>query len=207
MNPHHGSTTAPAASHTNGPAKKAGALLIPAAAFAMACWAVYVGGLASLQQSCFSRDGSGEFVDGTLNLGPIDGFSAYLQGCNNVFQFWWWIMALEFVLIVALVATSGAGKGYLGRHTFMGLFAVACLLYILASHVFLLTMSIQYFHGGNLIHRARATIAGAIMTAIANFVLIMILGHPGHSDGEYDPAHHKQNMYQSAAMPATVQHV
>lgn len=189
-------------------AKKAAMLLIPAALFTFACWCVFLGGLASLQHQCHERPAS-QYVDGVMNLGSIDGFSAGIADCHNVFQFWWWIIALEFVLLVSLIATSGAGKGFLGRHTFLGLFVVATVLYILASHVFLQTMSLEYFHQGGLLKRARATIAGAILTAIANFVMIMVLGHPGHSDDDFDTAHynHKPAHYEVNQVPVAVQRV
>jgi hypothetical protein len=153
--------------------------ILPVLGLTVASWAVFLGGLAALQHSC-SDDDTGF---GTADLGLVDGFSGNALPCSNVYRFWWFIVAFEFVLVVLLALTAIGGKAFSTRGAFIGLFAVATMLYILAAQAFLTMLSVSSYKHGSAVHKTRAATAGAIMTAFCNCLLLIALGHPGAEEG------------------------
>ena len=88
-------------------------------------------------------------------------------------------MSWEFVCIAGVVVAALAGKLQSAKMSFVGLFSVALLLYIEGSNYFLTMQSAPYWDTDNSsqpIHRARTATAGAIMTAVINAFIIVVLG-------------------------------
>lgn len=130
-------------------------------------WAVSLAGIASIQQQCVSP------WSDTLQY--INGFSAGLP-CMSLFRYYWFIVCLEAALIFGLAGALAAGAFAKTRLSFLGLFAVATLLYIQMTDTFLSMQSITDDSTGSLKHRVRTMVAGCIMTATVNCFLLMGLG-------------------------------
>lgn len=131
-------------------------------------WAVSLAGIASIQQQCVSPLWS------DLLMG-INGFSAGLP-CMSMFRYYWFIVCLEAALIFGLAGCLAAGAFTKTRLSFLGLFAVATLLYIQMTDTFLTMQSVTDNAGGQLLHRGRTMVAGCIMTATVNCFLLIGLG-------------------------------
>ncbi|GIL64535.1 hypothetical protein Vafri_18428 [Volvox africanus] len=130
-------------------------------------WSVSLAGIASVQDKCTSN-WAGQFAG-------INGFSNGLA-CMSYFRYYWFIICLEAVLIFGLGIALAAGAYAKTRLSWLGLFAVATLLYIQTSDAFLSVDSITADWGGQTKHRVRVMIAGSIMTAAVNCMLIVALG-------------------------------
>uniref|UniRef100_A0A7S0RD99 Uncharacterized protein n=1 Tax=Chlamydomonas leiostraca TaxID=1034604 RepID=A0A7S0RD99_9CHLO len=146
------------------------ALALPLVGLTFCTWAVYLGGLASLQDDC-----STEQVE---SLDSVWGLSAL--PCSKVFRFHWFIMSWEVVVVAMLAVAAVTGKLASMRTSFVGLFAISTLLYIEASNTFLTAQSAtvtgQYFQEGQPEHRLRTITAGAIMTALMNAIIVTVIG-------------------------------
>lgn len=160
-----------------------GKMLLPLAALAFAAWCVALGGLAALQHSLHEDDiSSNDF------LGRGMGFGGNFTS-SSVLRFYWFVIGWEFVLVVALLAAAASGFIHRSRNAFIGLFAVALMLYIMWSDASLSLRSRPPFNlGGKLEARARCMAAGAIMTAAFNALIIIALGIV---DLIHVPAHHR----------------
>lgn len=138
---------------------------VPAAAITFATWAVYVGGLASLQSDCD--------VDGLTTRGLSDP----MLPCSKAYRYNWFVLSWEFVIVMILAGAAVSGKLAHARTALVGLFAVGTMLYIDVSNQFLNGQSIDYYTDGTPLHRIRTVTAGAIMTALMNAVVILIVGY------------------------------
>lgn len=139
----------------------------PLLVLAFATWVVSLAGIASLQADCNTAD----FTE----LYAVRGFSSTL-GCSNLFRFYWFIVALQGFLVFALAIALATGLIARTRMGWIAWFTVATLLYILMADTFLTARSLAAFSGGQLKNRMRTMAAGAIMTAIADMLLLMALG-------------------------------
>lgn len=163
--------------------------ILPALVFAFATWAIYTGGLAAIQRYCVvpsqSVFASGANVLGrpvgnaldTDGLQGVFGFSANVLDCKEVFRFDWFIMAFEFVAIasgiVAAVALDGVPKS---RGFLLALFAIATVIMMIAAEAFLSGISSDYRAGGKVLTAYRVAAAGAILTVVANLVVLFAIG-------------------------------
>jgi hypothetical protein len=86
-------------------------------------------------------------------------------------------MSFEFVLITAIGVASVTGNLTRTKLSFLGLFAVATLLYMEASNAFMSAQAVNYYTQGQQLHTIRTVTAGAIMTAVVNGLLVAALGH------------------------------
>ena len=69
-------------------------------------------------------------------------------------------MAFEFVLVMGVIAASLTGTYARLRLSFLGLFAVATLLYMEASSAFLTAQSVGWYNIAPQLHTIRAVTAG-----------------------------------------------
>lgn len=130
-------------------------------------WVVSLAGIAALQNKCSVSDYS--------SLTAVRGFSAVLP-CSRFFRFYWFIVAFEGALILGLAIALATGLIARTRSGWVGLFAVATLLYILMSDTFLTSLALPVFANGQLMHRAKVMAAGSIMTSAVNCLLLFALG-------------------------------
>ncbi|PNW73969.1 hypothetical protein CHLRE_13g580000v5 [Chlamydomonas reinhardtii] len=138
------------------------------AALAFCTWAVSLAGLASVQEQCTP--------DWSDMIGVrVNGFSTGLA-CYTFFRYYWFIVSLEFALIVGVAGVLATGAYAKFRNSFLGLICVATLLYIQMSDATLTLDSLTAESGGQLKNRVRTWIAGSIMTAAVNCFLIIALG-------------------------------
>jgi hypothetical protein len=140
----------------------------PFVGLAFATWAVSLGGLAALQSQCGAQV--------ALDLADVNGFSAY-QTCKTVYRFYWFIIALEFVVINKFVLALVLSHFAKVRIALVGLLSVVTLLYILLTDSFLTAGSLPDFVTGSPSNRLKTLIAGGIMTATANCFLILAAGY------------------------------
>ncbi|GLC35507.1 hypothetical protein PLESTB_000200000 [Pleodorina starrii] len=130
-------------------------------------WAVSLAGIASVQQACAPGWDTG--------LAGINGFSVGLS-CMSLFRYYWFIVIIELCLIVGLGASLATTAFAKTRFSWLGLFAVATLLYIQMTDTFLTMQSVSDDMDGSIKHRVRTLVAGGIMTATVNCMLIIALG-------------------------------
>jgi chloride channel 7 len=154
-------------------------VVMPIVGLVFATWVVSLAGLASLQAKCSA----------TSYLG-VRGFNAGILPCSKIYRYYWFIVAFEFLLICGLALSTITGMLRKSRLSWLGLFAVATLLYIQATDSFLTAESIGRYKHGQLKHRARTATAGFLMTAIANILTVVALGLKSNkTGGAKDPVH------------------
>lgn len=141
-------------------------LAIPVAGLMFAVWAVYLGGLASLQSQCAD--------DGTSNMVGVDGINGSLP-CHKVYRLYWFFASWEIFVIVAIAGAAATGRIMRLTNAFMGLLAVATIMFILASNTFL--SALDQDPEGTMKNRIRTITAGSIMVATMNSIAILALGH------------------------------
>uniref|UniRef100_A0A7S0YIG7 Uncharacterized protein n=1 Tax=Polytomella parva TaxID=51329 RepID=A0A7S0YIG7_9CHLO len=142
--------------------------------FAFCSWAIYLGGLASVQENCASATAA----SGTDNHGYLSGITGFTDvTCYKLFRFYWFVMSIEFVSVVALAVAIATGNLFKTRLSFLGLFAINTILYIMTTNSFLTANSLGYYNHGQPKHRMRTTVAGAIMAATFNVLLTVVLGY------------------------------
>jgi len=153
-----------------------------AALFLAFCgWVVFTAGLAAMQHDCPASGGA------TSGIAAIRGYSSVL-GCNRLFRYYWWIMAYEFVIIIGATSAVASPIFHQNKLLWIALFTIAAMLYIQASDTFLTTTETGYWNGPGY-HRSACTAAGAIITAAANFLVLIAMAswlHPaGANNGVY----------------------
>ncbi|GAX83793.1 hypothetical protein CEUSTIGMA_g11218.t1 [Chlamydomonas eustigma] len=150
---------------------------LPAAALAFCTWAVYMGSLASMQHICSSMSDNDVATYGFAGgLVPIFGFTVYNQDCKVVYGYWWFVMSYEFVIVLAVGAAATLSTFRKFKNSFIGLFAVATVLYIQAAYAFYNASALTYYNNGTPFQTIRTIVAGSIMTAVANGFLMIVLG-------------------------------
>ncbi|KAL4439222.1 hypothetical protein ABPG77_004124 [Micractinium sp. CCAP 211/92] len=144
-------------------------------------WAILLGGLAALQEACH-KTGLGTLAQMMQPAGrrllqnPLIGTVGYLApvGCNKIFSYTWWIMAFDlFVLILLAVGITTIIGTFRG-----GMVAISAVLLLLLMDT---ANTYLYFNDisdltDSIPSRARAVVAGSIISCIAYGVLIMIIG-------------------------------
>ncbi|GLC35504.1 hypothetical protein PLESTB_000200300 [Pleodorina starrii] len=123
----------------------------------------------------------------------------------SFFRYHWFIIAIEFCLVV-LLRVALASDGYtMIRLSLLGLFPVATLLYIQTADTFLRMGSLAADWEGSIKHRVRTIIAGSIMTATANCMLIFVLGlEPEEEEEEQQEQEEQEEQEEEEAAPAPV---
>ncbi|KAI8462350.1 MAG: hypothetical protein J3K34DRAFT_191904 [Monoraphidium minutum] len=149
---------------------------LPIVALTFLTWAVALGGLGSLQAVCV------EPYSNTGHLSGIRGFSPVPLNCTRLFSYYWFVIALQFIVVCGLALTIVGGRIKAMRLAWTGLLAVATVLCIQSSDSFLAVTEVQHYQSGLEQHTSRATAAGFIMTAILNFLLIFTVGAEGDAE-------------------------
>lgn len=112
-------------------------------------------------------------------MGGVWGLSAGLP-CSKVFRFHWFIMSWELVMVALLAVATVTGKLNSMRTSLVGLFSISTLLFIEASNTFLTAESRSVtgseFQSGQPRNRLRTIIAGSIMTATMNAIIVAVIG-------------------------------
>jgi len=137
--------------------------VFPLVALAFCTWLVSLGGLSALQHDC-----------GTQYAPAVRGFS--VATCRRVYRYYWFIVAFEFAVLAGVAMSTVAAKLVHSRIAWVGMLAIATLLYMQASDSFLTGQRLPAFAGGQPMHRARTMTAGCIMTTVANIFLLLALG-------------------------------
>jgi len=137
-------------------------------------WAVSLGGLAALQSSCVDTDTT--VAKGTGQMRGVRGVSADILDCTKVFRYYWFIISYEIVCIFGLAYALSVGIYGKTRLAFLALFAVASLLYMQTADTSLAVENITYYEDGQPVHQGRSLTAGSIMTAVADLLIVFVLG-------------------------------
>jgi uncharacterized spore protein YtfJ len=171
---------------------------------ALATWAVFLGGLASLQNVCNdyttqygdqrgAPGGAGAGGTGnpnalanvqgqslnTAGLLNVFGFSAGPVPCTRFYRFYWFMMAFELIIILGAMVTAVTRLGlHYSRPFWIGMFSIATLLFMIASEAFLAGLDADAYGsiGGTNLARMRTAAAGAIMTVAANIFVLFAIG-------------------------------
>jgi hypothetical protein len=91
-------------------------------------------------------------------------------GCAHLYQFFWWIWALQAVMMVLLPAIIITGKLYAGRVLLASLLAVLSVLTMIGSNTFLYY---RYRFEGDLLTDTRAASSGFIASATLDMILLV----------------------------------
>jgi len=105
--------------------------------------------------------------------------------CEKVYRYWWFVVALELVIIISLIVVAATGALRSQRAAWIGLLAVATVLYISMTEAFYTAeLTAEAQANGELGPRGRTTTAGALMTSVMNCIIIIALGTKSEeSDG------------------------
>jgi hypothetical protein len=151
--------------------------VLPTIALVFCTWAIYMGSLASMQHICVSMNDADQATYGFAGgIVGIAGFTVYNNNCREVFGFWWFVMSYEFIIVLAVGAAATQPSFPKFKNSFLGLFAVATILYIQAAYAFYNASALTYYNIGSGLQTIRTIVAGSIMTAVANGFLVIVLG-------------------------------
>jgi len=145
-------------------------LVIVMAVLAFCAWVVFLGGVAALQADCIAQ---GAYHNVLLGV----------EGCSKWFRFYWFLIAFEFVIIIAAFSALIAGRLAHSRLALLALITAALTLYILAGNALLSGLFGNTFVGSGR-RRMQTAAAGAIMTAAFNALLLCVLGTTPEPVGE-----------------------
>lgn len=95
---------------------------------------------------------------------------------QDVFRYYWFHLSWNIIVVTALIVILALGKLPKFRGTLVGLFSVGTLLYIQASDAFLSANDNDVFLEDPRKDRMRTTVAGFIMTAALNAIMVLFLG-------------------------------
>lgn len=132
---------------------------------------ILLGGVAAMQQACGSTP-LGSTITGygggsTGYLGPVD--------CDHLFQYTWWILFLHFFVWFLVLVYLIMNVVHKTRGALIGMLAVAAVLLMDTANTYLMFNYIPGFTG-KMASRTRATVAGAIVSAVADLFLILVIG-------------------------------
>jgi len=143
--------------------------------FMFCTWAVYLGGLASLQADCSKTNAPSHLV-GITGFTGTDALTGIDQSCMKVYRFQWFVLCWEFVIIVGLVTCLFLGKIPMMRAAWVGLLSISTILYMYVANGFLTAKDATGFTSGQPLNRMRTNAAGTIMTAVLNVVTMVYVG-------------------------------
>jgi preprotein translocase subunit SecG len=133
-------------------------------------FAILLGGVASMQQSC----GSGLSNVLTGGGGGSVGYLAPVS-CNHLFQYTWWISFFHFFTWFLVAAYLLMNVIHKSRPALTGILAVAAVLLMDTANTYL---AFNYIPGltSTMAKRTRTTVAGAAIAAAADLLLILLIG-------------------------------
>eukprot|EP00887_Chlorella_sp_A99_P005657 scaffold1.g5657.t1 len=163
------------------------AMMWAAWALSFCGWVILLSGVASMQKECGASP-----VNALTQAGPA-GYLAPIS-CDKFFRYLWWIWALLLtVLVIAAVGLAtatinmfrpGGGKWRGQRGALVGLLAVTVTLLMDTANTFLYISDAGFpLVTGVMVTRARVTVAGAIISAVALFVMLILAGYYDESHG------------------------
>ncbi|KAL4441894.1 hypothetical protein ABPG77_003810 [Micractinium sp. CCAP 211/92] len=158
---------------------------------------ILLGGVAAMQQAC-----GGTPLGSTIeNFGG--GSTGYLGpvGCSHLFQYTWWIVFLHFFVWFLILMYLLMGVMHKTRGALIGILAVASVLLMDTANTYLMFNYIQGF-SGTMASRIRTTVAGAIVAAVADMFLILVIGWDSFASNER-VERHEHYPAGATAVPAT----
>lgn len=144
---------------------------------------VLLGGVTSMQSAC---------GDTTINQVTV-GYLAPIS-CDHFFQYTWWITYLHWFVGVMVIFYLVTGVLSRTRISLVGLCAVAAVLLMDTANTYL------YFNNvpgltSTMAASTKVTVAGAVVSAVADLLLMMLLGWTA----EKDMYHHREEHFMTAA--------
>jgi hypothetical protein len=142
-----------------------------------AAFVLMLSGVSGMQSDC---------SDASANLFLGGGSSGYLApvDCDRFFSYAWWTVFYDLIYLIILAVCLAAGAIYLFRGGLVGLTAINIMLAMNLTNTFLyynnVTTMVDTFG-----QRARVTVAGGILKAIASFFILGMLGWKDES-GEWE---------------------
>jgi hypothetical protein len=155
-----------------GPAKKSTlatlASLSPALLLGFIGWGITLVALATLQHRCL-----GNQADANQQIGPAAVLGQYDPNpeCSTLYRYSWWIWALETLVLVLLLVASFSF--HLRRLPWLALLVVVTVLVVDQTNRY---MSFRSLTSGSVQKAAKVLFAGWLITAIADFLLIIAYG-------------------------------
>jgi len=136
-------------------------------------FAILLAGVASMQSNCNTTSLNGLHL---TSLGGV-GYPGYLApvSCGHFFQYTWWITFLHFFAWCLVLAYALGNLLHKTRAALVGILAVAAVLLMDTANTYLMY---EYLPGvtSSMMKRVRVTIAGAIIAAIADLLLLLLIG-------------------------------
>lgn len=127
-------------------------------------WVVLLAGVAAMQSDC----GSSSY---NSPLGSVANYNGP-AGCDRFFNLPWWTVWYQFaVLLFVVVGVFGAPRRT--KVAMVGLLCPVLVLLMLTADTFLYYNYIPDAQG---LSRTRTTVAGAIISSVADFLLIIVIG-------------------------------
>ncbi|KAG2500582.1 hypothetical protein HYH03_001351 [Edaphochlamys debaryana] len=143
---------------------------------------VMFGGLGALQNSC----GSGDETD-AYALAGTNGFTgAPAQGCKKLYRFYWYITSMAFVSAAVGLWIVSSGRLIKSGLSALALNVVALVLTIQMTDAFLSGLYTPKFSANPTRDRARALVAGCIITATFQAFSVFVLGMDSSAEAEAD---------------------
>lgn len=138
---------------------------------ATAGFGILLAGVASMQSMC-----SANVLNTLTSVGG--GSVGYLApvSCGHFFQYTWWILVLHFFAWCMVLAYLLGNLIHKNRAALVGILAVAAVLLMDTANTYLMVKYLALPGTGTLSTRAKLTVAGAIIAAVADLLLILAIG-------------------------------
>mmetsp|Transcript_2329 Transcript_2329/g.5206 ORF Transcript_2329/g.5206 Transcript_2329/m.5206 type:complete len:173 (-) Transcript_2329:3206-3724(-) len=133
---------------------------------------VAIGALGSIQNQIQGEAGN-EYYEALQQIGW---FRTGTPEGKKLFRYYWFIVSYEIAIVAAGIALAWSCHFNVMRTPLMGLFAVGTMLFIQASDAWVTGNDLEIMQSGVMKDRWRAGVAGFIMTATVNAVLVLVLG-------------------------------
>ncbi|CAL8470249.1 g9791 [Coccomyxa elongata] len=159
--------------------------LWPLVALTVISWIVELCGLLSLHRSCGGHEHRDWYSFAQL---------PHATDCSKVLRYLWWVVVLEFPLVVAIIAAlvgwMGTAYNALARYrmALIGLLATSLALHMWAANVALnlADSDATPYLSKTEVNRARVTLVGFALTSLFTALLMIALGDDG-DDAAMEP--------------------
>ncbi len=129
-------------------------------------WVLLLSGTSAMQASCGGTN--------VQTVGGLAGYNAAIS-CNHFFGYTWWITFYNLGFVLAAIFTMASGNMSRFRPGLIGLGAIAAMQAMVCANTFL-SMNQLPIDSETFKTRARVTVAGAVIKAIATLLFIIFAG-------------------------------
>ena len=135
-------------------------------------WVLLLSGTSAMQASCGGTN--------VQSVGGLAGYNAPIS-CDHFFGYTWWITFYNLGFVLAAIGTMATGNMSRFRPGLIGLGAIAAMQAMVCANTFL-SLNQLNIDSETFKTRARVTVAGAVIKAIATLLFLIFAGMRDEKD-------------------------